>query len=121
MRPQYGRKDTHGRGKRNSRIVASLFASRARVRRTLDSAHVPFRLRNEVSRSVDERRVKASMRLRGVPVPQQILRRDLGRRNKPVVPLLHDLDPILIQRNLEHGDQVVVREQGEDGTTDQVR
>lgn len=64
---------------------------------------------------------RAGVRLRGVPVPQQILRRDVGRRHKPVVLLLHDLDLILIRRNLEHGDQVILRELGEDGSTNQIR
>jgi len=60
-------------------------------------------------------------RLRGVAVQQQIFGRDIGRRNEPVVLLLHDLDLTLVQRYLEHGDQIVLRELGENGATDQVR
>ena len=62
-----------------------------------------------------------SVRLRGVAVQQQIFWRDVGRRNEPVVLLLHDPDLTLVQRYLEHGDQIVLRELGEDGATDQVR
>ena len=63
----------------------------------------------------------SATQLGGVTVPQQIIRGDVGRQNKPVVLLLHDLDLTLVLGNLEHGDQVVLGELGEDGTTDQIR